>query len=60
MLVADDLIKLLLWHERVHSVTISHGHDETFTDLEELWPHFVDVYAQLDDLMLIQVRRPRH
>jgi hypothetical protein len=54
--VSDNLIKLLLWHELVHSITISHGHDETFTALEELWPGFLDLNAELDDLGFREAR----
>lgn len=56
-LVPDDVLKLLLWHELVHSVTISHGHDLTFTELEEMWRAFLDTNAQLDDLDAHGIRR---
>lgn len=56
-LVPDDVLKLLLWHELIHSVTISHGHDLTFTALEEMWPAFLDTNARLDDLDAPGIRR---
>ena len=51
-LVSNEMLKLLLWHELVHSVTISHGHDTTFATLQDQWPGFLETNARLNSLGL--------
>ena len=58
-IVSDEVLRLLLWHELVHSVTIAHAHDDTFLELEEMWDAFLHTNANLDALEEINRRSVR-
>lgn len=48
--VPDDLLAFLLWHEHVHHVLPSHGHDAEFHRLLHLWPESARLDNDLDQL----------